>query len=299
MYLEHFGLNKKPFELTPDPEFLHFSKRHQLAYNHLEYGILEQTGITLITGDIGCGKTTLLRHILYKIDNSEVSIGLINNTHSSFGDLNQWIALAFNLPIENISNATLYKIIQEFIINQYSKNKRSLLIIDEAQNLNKSNLEQLRLLTNINSEKDNLFQLVLIGQPEINDILMQQSMQQLAQRITVEHHINPLNFVETKEYIHHRMKIAGAQSQVFENVSTGAIYYHSGGVPRLINTLCDCSLVYAFATNERIISLETTLEAIKGRKISGINRFNKFKVESEKIRKILQESTGKDIAVFT
>lgn len=295
MYLKHFGLTQKPFSLIPDPEFLHFSKKHKTAYIMLEYGLFEQTGITLITGEVGSGKTTLLRHLLNQIDQTRLTIGLINNTHESLGDLIHWIALAFDIDHKNKDKVTLYRDIQKFLISQYSKKKRSVLIIDEAQNMNEKSLEELRLMTNINANKDHLLQIMLIGQPELADILQKPNLSQIAQRISVEYHLNPLNLQETYHYIKHRIKVANGRPALFDVDAMSTIFYYTGGIPRLINILCDSALVYAYATDSSVVSINTVLEVVKDRKISGLNHFIKIKDEIKKVKEDLLKKTGVDI----
>lgn len=296
MYLDHFGLSQKPFSLIPDPEFLHFSKKHKTAYIMLEYGLYEQTGITLITGEVGSGKTTLLQFLLNQVDQKKLTIGLINNTHESLGNLLHWISLAFNIEHEGKDKVTLYKDIQKFLIHQYAQGKRSVLIIDEAQNMTKKSLEGLRLLTNINSNKNYLLQIILVGQPELADIIQQPNLAQIAQRISVEYHLNPLNLAETSAYIHHRLTVAESNSAIFDEDAIGAIFYYTGGIPRLINTLCDNALVYAYAADKVVIDLKIAMEVIKDRKISGLNHFSKNNEEKESTRKNILKNTGIDIS---
>lgn len=296
MYLDFFGLQRKPFELVPDPAFLHLSKRHSLALHLLEYGVYEQTGIIVISGEVGSGKTTLIQHMLYTIDDNSITIGLINNTHETLGDVAQWIALSLGIPIETPNSATLFKNIQNFVIDSYAKGKRVLIIVDEAQNLSDSCLEQLRLFSNINNGVDFLFQILLVGQPEIKEKLSQANMSQIAQRVSVEFHLEPLDWHETKNYIAHRLDVAGTESKLFDDYAVGAIFFQSGGLPRLINTLCDQCLAFAYAKNETFISLETAIEVIKSRFIGGVNRSNGDKQQAEIIRARIKEKHGIDLS---
>ena len=295
MYLKHFGLTQKPFSLIPDPAFIHFSKKHQIAYHMLEYGLFEQTGITLITGEVGSGKTTLLQHLLNQVDQQALSIGLINNTHKNLGSLIDWIALAFNIPHENQDKVSLYNAIQGFIIEQYAQQKRSVIIIDEAQNMDAESLEELRLLTNINANKDHLLQIVLIGQPELIQTLEQPALAQIAQRIAIEYHLKALSLKESCDYIEHRLKVAGAQEAIIPKEVMAIICYHTGGIPRLINTLCDSALVYAYAKDETCVSTDTILEVVKDRKISGINRFAQHGQAAEEIRQWVFDKVGVEL----
>ena len=194
MYREHFKLKEKPFSLIPDPGFLHFSDKHKTAYSLLEYGLWEQTGITVVTGEVGSGKTTLLRHLLSQIDQAELSIGMINNTHAALGDLTQWIALAFGISHEGKDKVALFEGIQSFLIEEWAAGKRAVLIVDEAQNMDAETLEELRLYNNINSDGYQLLQIILVGQPELSDTLRLPHLSQMAQRVSVGYHIQPLNW---------------------------------------------------------------------------------------------------------
>lgn len=292
MYLKHFGLSQKPFSLIPDPEFIHFFKKHQIAYSMLEYGLFEQTGITLMTGEVGSGKTTLLHHLLNEIDQHFLTIGLINNTHKNLGSLTHWIALAFGIPHENKDKVTLYHNIQTFIINQYAQKKRCVIIIDEAQNMDQDSLEELRLFTNINSNKDYLLQILLIGQPELVKTLEQPALAQIAQRISVEYHLGPLSFQETCEYINHRLTVAGAENNIISKDAGAVIFYHTAGTPRLINTLCDTALAYAYAKDETNIGVNTIIEVVNDRRVSGINRFANQVDVMKKIQRYIAKKTG-------
>lgn len=272
MYLKHYGFSKKPFNLIPDPEFMHFSEKHKLAYSLLEYGIYEQTGLTVITGEIGSGKTTLIRYLLRKMNYQKIVVGLIDNTHESLGDLATWIANAFGIDYVGQDKAALYKEIKHFIIQQYAQGKRVLLIVDEAQNMSEKTLEELRLLMNINAGSDFLIQIVLVGQPELLETLKKPTLIQFAQRVSVEYHLDALSFDETFRYINHRICTADCEHEVFDHLAIEQIFKYSGGIPRLINILCDNALVYGYAQNKTIIGGDVILDFVKTRKIGVINR---------------------------
>ena len=296
MYKQHFLLEEKPFSLTPDPEFLYFSTKHRTAYALLEYGLIEQmAGLSVISGEVGAGKTTLIRQLLKSIDQTELSIGLINNTHESLGDLLQWVSLAFDITTEGKEKVTLFKDIQKYLIDQYAQGKRTILIIDEAQNLDMSALEELRMLTNINSDQDQLLQIVLVGQPQLLEKLSHPDLAQIAQRVSVEYHLEPLNAQETIEYVRHRVQVAGGNPEIFSANAVEVIYYFTGGVPRLINTLCEYALVHGYAAGKNRIDMDVALEVVKGRKIGGVNRFKKNANEVAKVREMLEKTTGVDI----
>ena len=302
MYRQHFGLKAKPFSLIPDPKFLHFSDKHKVAYSLLEYGLHEQSGLTVITGEVGSGKTTLIRHLLSEIDQSELAIGLINNTHASLGDLTQWVALAFGIPHEDRDKVTLFRDVQDYLINEWANGKRAVLIVDEAQNMDKETLEELRLYTNINADGEQFLQIVLVGQPELRDILRAPELAQMAQRVSVEYHIEPLGWQDTANYIRHRLATASneesveAASHIFDSVAIAVIFYFSGGVPRLINTLCDFALVHAYAMGLQTINHSIALEVIRGRTIGGVNRFTNNEEQLKLVRERVLDAVGLDLA---
>lgn len=301
MYREHFSLKDKPFSLIPDPAYLHFSVQHKAAYSMLEYGLHEQTGITVITGEVGSGKTTLIRHLLGKIDQSQLTVGLISNTHAGFGDLTQWIALAFGIKHEGKDKVTLFRDIQAYLIDEWANGKRAVLIVDEAQNMDTETLEELRLFTNINSDGYQLLQIILCGQPELKELLRLPELAQIAQRVSVEYHIDALGWQETANYIRHRLATASlpehekTATRIFDSVAMAAIFYFSGGVPRLINTLCDFCLVHAYALGLQTINYKVALEVIKGRRIGGVNRFSQETPQLRLVRQRVKEAVGIDL----
>ncbi len=297
MYNEFFGFTKKPFSLAPDPEFLYLSPKHKKALTVLRYGLMSQVGFTVITGDIGAGKTTLIRKILKDIS-QDCLVGLITNTHSAFGDLLTWVLGAFNIPDDAQDKAQRYKIFVNFLQQQTQRQKRVVLIVDEAQNMDLQTLEELRLLSNVNVGEEMLLQLILAGQPELVEKLNQPELTQFAQRISVEYHLTPLNCFETEQYIQHRLTLAGAKNVIFGKSVCATIFYYSGGVPRLINNLCDLALVYTFAEEEKEVKLQTILEVVKERKMGGIISIQQNKSEeAEHIRQILLDKIGVDIGI--
>src|SRR3990172_6771017 len=210
MYEKFYGFRDKPFSLLPDPEFLYLSEKHRMALTLLEYGLMSQSSFSVITGDIGTGKTTLIRQLLSQMERDMV-VGLITNTHPSFGELLRWILMAFNLECGSKDKVEMYKTFMDFLIKQYAANRRTVLIVDEAQNMGPQALEELRMLSNINSEKDQVVQVILAGQPGLRDNLRDQRLEQFAQRISVDYNLTPLNAEETREYIRHRLSVAGGR----------------------------------------------------------------------------------------
>ncbi len=296
MYKQHFGLKDKPFNLIPDPDYLYMSSKHKIGLSLLEYGLMEtMAGLTVISGEVGAGKTTLIRKLLRRIDHDQLTVGVINNTNDFQEGLMGWVISAYDLPHENKDKITIFREFQTFLIKEYAKGRRTVLIVDEAQNLGGKALEELRMLTNINADKDQLLQIVLVGQPELLEILQRPKYAQIAQRVSVEYHLEPLGLDDVKNYIHHRMEVAGAPEEIFEDDTVKAIYYFTGGVPRLVNTLCDYALVHAYASGKQSVDFETALAIKSGRKIGGINRFVKDKDAIECVRQSLLQTQGVDL----
>jgi general secretion pathway protein A len=269
MYTEHFGLHHKPFNLVPDPSFLYLSPAHKKALTMLEYGLMSHAGFTVVTGEIGAGKTTLIRTLLGKMGD-DVVIGLINNTHESFGELMIWVLDSLDIKSKATDNAGRYRDYINFVVEQHVQGKRVILIVDEAQNLSVKSLEELRLLSNVNIDSDIFLQLILTGQPELIEKLNQPELEQFAQRIGVEYHLKALSYPETQKYIEHRLKMAGADHPIFSNEACAIIYCYSEGVPRRINNLCDFAMVYAFADDKEMVDTETVLDMMKEKKASRI-----------------------------
>lgn len=269
MYESFYGLREKPFSIQPDPDFLYMGKRHSLAYTMLEYAIHNRAGFTVICGEIGCGKTTLIRRLLNELG-SEVKVGLVTNTHPDLADLTEWIMLAFGQPYEGLSPIARYDAFQRFLISEYSKNNRVVLIVDEAQNINPAAMESLRMLSNINADKDQLLQVVLVGQPQLRTLLQRPELQQFAQRVAADFYISPLNSVEVGDYIDHRLKVAGRERQLFTPLATAKIAKAAHGIPRSINILCDTTLVYGFAAEARLIDVHLVDEVLNDRSQYGV-----------------------------
>lgn len=295
MYENFYGFNEKPFSLTPDPEFLYLSKQHEMALTLLKYGLQSDAAISVITGEVGSGKTTLIRVLLQNLGN-ESKVGLISNAHSSFGDLFQWILMAFNIDTDAQDKASRCKVLVDFFIKNYAENKKTVLIIDEAQNMDAETLEELRLISNINADKHLVLQLVLIGQPELLKMLRRHELRQLAQRVSVDYKLRGLGYQETVAYIKHRLVTAGGDRNIFDKYAIATMYYHSGGIPRLINTLCDFSLVFGFSEGSKVIGLDIILDVLKGKIYGGIfpvvEKENKQQV---KIRQLIKQQKFIDI----
>ena len=269
MYEVFYGLKEKPFSLLPDPSYLYLSEKHQMALTLLEYSLVNQAGFCVISGVTGAGKTTLIRYLLNQFGDN-VAVGLITNTHQSFSDLLRWILMAFNLDYSSDSKPRLYQTFVNFLIEQYAKNRNTVLIVDEAQNMSVETLEELRMLSNINADKDQVLQVILVGQPGLRDKLNRPDLEQFAQRIAVDYHIEPLNAEETRNYIRHRLTIAGGDPELFEKDAAQSVYHYSNGTPRLINLLCESALVYGYAEGLPRISARLVDEVARERRSHGL-----------------------------
>jgi general secretion pathway protein A len=254
MYESFYGLTTKPFQLNPDPIFYFASKQHRRAKAYLEYGVLRNEGFIVITGEIGAGKTTIVRGLLDGLDSDKVVAGHLVSTQLDAEDTLRMVGAAFGVRTIDVSKADLLLSLEAFLVSQTSLGKRCLLIVDEAQNLTPRAVEELRMLSNFQFGKQALLQSFLIGQPEFREILQNPMMQQLRQRVIAACHIGPMDLEETQGYIEHRLKCAGGSGRPsFENEAFEAIFHGSGGIPRKINSICDRLLLLGFLENREII----------------------------------------------
>ena len=269
MYESYYGLKEKPFSIQPDPEYLFLSKRHNLAYTMLEYSIQNHAGYTVICGDIGCGKTTLVHHLInnYK---DELTVGLLYNTPPHVEDIMQWVMMSFGLKHEGLTDIAMHQQFQSFLVKNFTSGKKAVLIIDEAQNLTINALEAIRMLSNISVYKHQLLQVILVGQPQLKMMLMQPELEQFNQRVSVEFYLTPLKEDEIKAYIQHRVKVAGRKSELFTDDAYKRIAEVCNGTPRKINILCDLVLVYGFSSEEKIIDIELVNEVINDKERYGV-----------------------------
>lgn len=269
MYEAFYGLKEKPFNLNPDPDYLYMSPGHENAYTHLEYAIQESKGFVVVTGEVGSGKTTLINYLLRKIPET-VHVGIINNTFVDPQELLKMICQEFELEIGDSDKTVLLTRFYSYLIDQYSQKKRVILIIDEAQNLPEASLEEIRMLSNLESEKHHLIQMILVGQPQLKEKLQRKSLEQFVQRVTVYCHLDALDKVQVENYIHHRLRVAGADHlDIFDPDAVKALYRHSLGIPRLINTLCDGAMVYGYADEVKVIGRDLIEAVAQARDLGG------------------------------
>ena len=256
MYTSFFGLNEKPFSITPDPRYLFMSERHGEALAHLVYGVTESGGFMQLTGEVGTGKTTLCRSLLLNRMPNNADVAVVLNPQLSAPEFLEAICEELNieLPSSGGSIKALINALNTHLLAAHAEGRRTILIVDEAQNLAPEVLEEVRLLTNLETSKQKLLQIILIGQPELRELLARNDLRQLAQRITGRYHLEPLSREETEKYIEHRLQVAGALGDVFDDGAKRAIYKLSQGVPRLINVICDRALLGAYSQGSRTVN---------------------------------------------
>jgi general secretion pathway protein A len=273
MYEKFFGFKEKPFNITPDPKFVYFSDTHKEALAHLRYAIREGKLFSVITGEVGTGKTTLVHTLLHKMDENVRTVYIFNPVMDPEDFINyicEDLGIKSNGLKSRGQNLTL---LHNFLLECFSHNERVFLIIDEAQSLDKQLLEEVRLLTNLETSKNKLLHVILLGQPELNKTLADTRFRALKQRITNRYNITALNFMDTREYIFYRLKKAGARDlSVFDKGAIKAIYKYSKGIPRIINIVCDNALLTGFSQEKNRIGKAIIKEVIKDLEGAGSNR---------------------------
>jgi general secretion pathway protein A len=253
VYLDYYNLTEPPFDITPNPRFLFYSAKHREAYNHLLYGLRERKGFVQLTGEVGAGKTTLCRALMEQLD-ERYSTALILNPVMSPDELMKAVAIEFGLPVNGLDRLDTLAVINQFLLQQVEIGKEAVLLIDEAQDLTEELLEQVRLLSNLETDNRKLLQIVLLGQPELRDRLNSPRLRQLRQRITVRYHLAPLTRNEVNQYVQHRLHVSGGNgTPYFTKAAMWRVYRYTQGIPRLVNALCDKALLGGFvAQSERI-----------------------------------------------
>ncbi len=262
MYLDLFKLQELPFRLTPDPAFLYLSKHHARAKAYMESTIWFTDGFVVITGEIGSGKTTLIETFLKELE-KDVVVAQISQTQISALEFLQSVLVQFGFQPFKMKKAELLATLNEFLIEQYANGRRVLLIVDEAQNLTSKVLEEIRLLSGIETTKEKVLRIILAGQPELNDKLNSAGLVQLAQRVRLRFHLTPLSKTDMTAYIQHRLEVAGSQGRaIFDAETFPVIYGYTGGIPRLVNTLCDTAMMAAFSQDHDIVKVEHVRAAV-------------------------------------
>jgi type II secretory pathway predicted ATPase ExeA len=287
MYEQFYGLKEKPFQIVPNPSYLFLSSVHENALTYLEYGLMENVGFILLTGEIGTGKTTLVRHIMEQFE-SEKEIAVIFNTNVTVDELMCLILRSFELEPEVGNKTKNLEKFNQFLIEKYAENKHVLLIIDEAQNLSDEALEEVRMFSNLQSDDQNLIQIMLVGQPELKVRLQQPGQNPFAQRIAVNFFLPGLTEKETHSYIDYRLEKAGGKNNIFSQEAKYMVYQASGGIPRSINLLCDSALVYGFGYELKTINAKVVGQVIKDKGGMGINE------KTENLKTFLSSSSEKE-----
>jgi type II secretory pathway predicted ATPase ExeA len=282
MYEEFYNLKESPFSLLPDPAYLYMSRQHEMALTLLKYSLIKNHAYTVITGEVGSGKTTLINQLLGEIGEN-FTVGLINFTDDRVVQLLPWMLQAFDLPYENMSAVKMYDRFVEFLVEEHEKDRVTILIVDEAQNLAVKALENLRMFSNVNAN-ETLLQIILVGQPEFRSTLERPEFRQLNQRVSTYYRLDPLSQEEAQDYISHRIDVAGGDKNLFSTEAVEKIWRQSGGIPRAINTLCDMSLVYGFANDHKTIDDAVVEEMLGDRR--------EFAVEAGTLEQTDRKSNG-------
>jgi general secretion pathway protein A len=268
MYESFYGLREKPFSILPNGNLIYWGGMHRMAFAMLEFGVFNHAGFTVVTGEIGSGKTTLVRHLLTRLG-SEVTVGLITNTPRGRDELLRWVMMSLRQPVEG-DYLTVFKRFSDFLQDQARRGRWTVLVIDEAQNLGLEELEELRMLSNLNHGNREVLQLILVGQHQLKDLLRNPRLEQFVQRVSVDFHLKALEEHEVPEYINFRLSAVGAQRELFTNEAASLIAKASRGVPRVINILCDMALVYGLSTSADLITDEIVSHVIQDKQTYGV-----------------------------
>jgi general secretion pathway protein A len=286
MYYEFFGFQEPPFNLTPNSKFFFSSAKHMEALSTLIYAIKERKGFVVITGNIGSGKTTVCRALLNQLD-THTQTALITNTHMNGKDLLISVLEELEVEFEHGSKSKLLSQLNNYLIDQLRRNNNVVLVIDEAQNLSPAVLEEVRMLSNLETENEKLIQIIFLGQPELRKKLALPKLEQLRQRVAVYFHLTPLNEEDTKKYVIHRLKVASkTDNEFFTEKALGLIYQFSQGVPRLVNQICDSSLLTAYIMEKKVIDETILLEVIGESPMVQLSKDDQIPVIEDKTREV-------------
>jgi len=269
VYEAYYGLKSHPFSLVPDPGFLYLGSKHKVALSLLEYGLLHRAAFIVVTGEPGTGKTTLLNTILDRSER-EVTLGVLSHTHAGLGSLLPWVLMTFGLDGKGMDSVELFTTFAGFLAKEHAQRRRVVLVVDEAHNLGTAMLEELRLLSNVNDGRRQPLQIILSGQPALRTLLQRPDLVQLAQRIGVDYHLEPLTEADTPRYIRHRLSVAGGSASLLSDLACRVVHRVTGGNPRLINQVCDIALAYGYAEDVRRIDAAVVVKAATDRRGNGI-----------------------------
>jgi len=263
MYEQFYGLKENPFDVTPNPEYIYLGENHREALAQLLYGVKERKGFIVITGEVGTGKTTLIHYLLDKMNGNHTKTALLFNPKLAVDDFIQYILKDLGVRIQGKTKGEHLHNLHRYLLHAYQRDERVILIVDEAQGLKPELLEEIRLLSNLETSRSKLLQIVLLGQPELDKTLSQPGFRQLRQRINLRYHLQPLSEKETREYIGKRLRIAGAKEPIFTEKAIKQIHLKSGGIPRLINILCDNALLNGYALDQKRVNERSVKEVAK------------------------------------
>ncbi len=271
MYEEFYGLQEKPFDLLPDAGYLYMSSGHDSAYNHLRYALQENKGFVVITGEIGSGKTILINYLLRQLP-EDLLVAVINHSEVGPEQFFKFVCREFGLSCQGLDKGDMLLAFQDFILACRQRQQRVVLIVDEAQNLPDTTIEEIRLLSNLEAERELLLQIILVGQPELRQKLRQPHLRQFLQRVSVHYHLEKLSEDEVQEYIRHRLRVAGCPNSdtLFTPAAARRIWEAGGGIPRMINSLCDLALVYGYADGLETIDVEVVEAVVASRNRGGL-----------------------------
>ena len=273
MYESFYGLRENPFNVTPDPQYIYLGQNQKEALAHLLYGVRTKKGFIVLTGEVGTGKTTLVHYLLDKLNGKDrTKTAYLFNPKLTVNDFMEYILKDLGLDTPKGSKGDYLHILHQNLVTAYQEGESVILIVDEAQGLNPELLEEIRLLSNLETSKSKLLQIILVGQPELNKTLLEPGFRQLRQRVNLHYNLLPLSEQETKEYIEKRLRIAGAKGALFSKGAIKEIYLKSKGIPRLVNILCDNSLLNGFASDQKLVDREKVREAARDLKISSAQR---------------------------
>jgi len=299
MYEEFYDLEGKPFSPAPEKDCFFMSPQHAHGLATLQYALLSNAGMTLITSDAGMGKTTILNRVMSNLDDS-INVALVSNTHSGLGRIVPWILAAFQLPADYGDELACYAALRAFLGEQASQGVQVVLAIDEAQNLSAGALEELRLVNNLNVNDTQGLQIVLLGRPELADLLMEDDQRHVSQRIAVDFKLAPFDYEIADDYISYRLSSFGGKPELFDYLARAAIFYHSHGIPRLINSICDLALVYGYGETLKSIDIGIVKKVLLSKKVS-LSFFNRLERSRSavEVHAMVMNTHGVDIARFT